>query len=122
MIKNIVILSFIIVLIDSLYLKLLSKHFGNLVAKIQKGDKMKFRFLPAIVCYIFLVFSLYYFIILKNGTDLDAAILGWVIYGVFETTNGAIFKDWDILSMVIDTTWGGILYYLTTKVYRSIDM
>ena len=56
----------------------------------------------------------------QHDSVLDAAILGWIIYGVFETTNAAIFKDWDLFSIIVDTTWGGILYALTTFIYNKI--
>jgi len=119
-IKIFFILSVIFIVIDSIYLKTMSSHFQNLVKKIQGGEEMKFRYIPAIFCYFFLVFGLQYFIINKNGTILDAAILGWVIYGVYETTNAVIFKDWDLKSIIIDTIWGGILYALTTIIYYNI--
>ena len=51
---------------------------------------------------------------------MDAAILGWVIYGVYETTNAAIFKKWDYFSLTIDTIWGGILFSLTTFIHRQL--
>ena len=119
-IKKFLILGIIFVIIDFFYLKTLSSHFNTLVTKIQGGDEMVFRYLPAFACYLFLVFGLQYFIINKEGSVLDASILGWVIYGVFETTNAAIFKDWDLFSIIVDTTWGGILYALTTFIYNKI--
>ena len=39
---------------------------------------------------------------------------------VFETTNLAIFKKWDPIIGFIDTIWGGILFLLTTYVYKTI--
>ena len=108
------------VITGGIYLKTMSSHFKSLVKKIQGGTDMKFRILPAIPCYLFLVFGLQYFIINKKGSVLDSAILGWVIYGVYETTNAAIFKDWDLKSVVIDTSWGGILYALTTFIYYKL--
>ena len=118
--KTFIIISLIFVLIDSIYLKLMSSHFQSLVKKIQGGVEMEFRYIPAIFCYLFLVFGLQYLIINKQASNLDAAILGWIIYGVFETTNAAIFKDWDIKSILIDTTWGGILYFLTKVIYDKL--
>ena len=41
-------------------------------------------------------------------------ILGWVIYGTFDFTTGAIFKDYDLNTMLMDTVWGGILFGLVT--------
>ena len=117
--KIFIILSIIFIVIDSIYLKTMSSHFQNLVKTIQGGEEMEFRYTPAIFCYIFLVFGLQYFIVNKKGTVLDAAILGWVIYGVYETTNMAIFKDWSLKVGLIDLTWGGFLFLITTYLYKN---
>tara|TARA_B110001469_G_C9330385_1_gene176170 strand:- start:128 stop:499 length:372 start_codon:yes stop_codon:yes gene_type:complete len=116
---NIIKLCIIVILIDYFYLRLVSPHFKNLVKTIQKGEDMEFRMLPAVFCYIFLIYGLYYFIINKNGNYKDAFILGFIIYGVFETTNATIFKDWDFKSILIDTIWGGILFGLSTYIYNN---
>lgn len=120
-IKHFFMVGIILVIIDFFYLKIMSNHFSQVVSTIQGGKEMRFRNLPAFVCYLFLVFGLYYFIIRKNGSVLDAAILGWVIYGVFDNTSAAIFEDWDLKSIIIDTTWGGILFALTTFIYNKIN-
>jgi len=46
--------------------------------------------------------------------------LGIVIYAVFELTNLALFKNWHILSVLIDTLWGGILFGLTTGIVYKL--
>jgi uncharacterized membrane protein len=81
---------------------------------------MKFRILPAIVCYIVLVFGLNYFVLQKDGSVIDAVLLGLVIYTVYETTNMAILSEWNITSVLVDSLWGGILFGLTTIIIRKI--
>ena len=63
--------------------------------------------------------GLNYFVLLnkklsKKQKLIDALILGLVIYGVFETTNLAIFDNWLKEAVIIDTVWGSILFTLTT--------
>ena len=69
-----------------------------------------------------MIFGLNYFIIRKNESITDAFVLGILVYGVFETTNGAIFKTWNVKTSLIDTLWGGFLFatvtYLTKKITR----
>jgi uncharacterized membrane protein len=93
------------------------QSFNKQIIDIQ-GSKVKFRLLPAIVCYIALIFGLYYFVINTNETRekkiLNAFLLGLVIYAVYEMTTYAILKDWTIKSVLIDTIWGGVLFALTT--------
>jgi uncharacterized membrane protein len=100
-------------ILDSIYLTIFSRFFNNVVMKVQ-GSKIKLNLVGAILCYIFLVFGLNYFIISKKKPLLDAFILGIVIYGVYETTTYSLFEKWSPLAVVLDTCWGGILFMLTT--------
>ncbi len=118
MIFDLVKLSVIFTLIDSVYLYSMSGKFQTMIKNIQ-GSELKMQILPTIFCYIFLVFLLYYFIIYKKQTVLDAFLLGLAVYGVYETTNLAIFKKWDPVIGLVDTIWGGILFSLTFYIYKS---
>ncbi len=118
MIKDIILLAVIFVLVDAGFLYLMSNSFQTMVKKIQ-GSPLKMKLIPTIACYIILVCSLYYFVIYKKGSYLDAFLLGFFIYGVYETTNMAIFKDWSISVGLIDLTWGGFLFLITTYLYKN---
>jgi uncharacterized membrane protein len=103
----------IFVTLDYFYLGLMRGYFENQV-KIIQGTPLKMNLLGAIICYIFLISGLNYFIIKPNKSIQDAFLLGLVIYGVFETTNLALFQKWSWLTVLLDTLWGGILFALTT--------
>ena len=118
MIKNIILLAIIFVLVDAGFLYLMSNNFQSLIQKIQ-GSPLKMKLIPTILCYIILVSSLYYFIVYKNGSYCDAFLLGFFIYGVYETTNMAIFKDWSAKVGLIDLSWGGFLFLITTYLYKN---
>ena len=118
MIKDIILLAVIFVLVDAGFLYIMSNNFQNMVKKIQ-GSPLKMKLLPTVACYIVLVSSLYYFVIYKKGSYLDAFLLGFFIYAVYETTNMAIFKDWSISVGLIDLTWGGFLFLITTYLYKN---
>ena len=119
MIKNILLLGFIFVLVDAGFLYLMKDNFQTMIKKIQ-GSSLALKILPTIACYLILVASLYYFIIFKKGTYIDAFLLGFFIYGVYETTNMAIFKNWSITTGILDLTWGGFLFLITTVLYRNM--
>jgi uncharacterized membrane protein len=118
MVLDIVKLSIIFTLIDSVFLYLMSGKFQKMIKNVQ-GSELKMSLVPTILCYIFLIFSLYYFIVLKKESLTSAFLLGLSIYGVFETTNLAIFKNWNPVIGVVDTIWGGILFSLTFYIYKS---
>ena len=101
-------------LIDSVFLSIISKKYGEMIKKIQ-NKPMKVRILSAVVCYALLIFSLNYFILSNDeNQELRALFLGWTIYGVYDSTAYALIEDWDIKLALIDGVWGGILFYLST--------
>jgi len=112
-IKNLILSSVLLLTIDSIYLNLVGDYFNKMMKNIQ-GNKIKLKLSGAIFCYIFLVLGLNYFIIEQNKSPFEAALLGWVIYGVYEGTNYAIIDNWTQKAVLMDTVWGGVLFYLTT--------
>jgi len=109
----------IFVVTDFIYLNLVKDFFGKQIKSVQ-GSEIKVNFLGALVCYIFLIIGINYFIIKPRKSVQDAFLLGLVIYGVYETTNYALFKNWSIFTVIIDTLWGGILFAFTTYVVNLL--
>jgi len=107
----------IFVTVDFFYLNLMKNYFANQV-KLVQGSPIKMNFLASLICYIFLIFGINYFIIKPNRSVQDAFLLGLVIYGVFETTNLALFSNWSWITVIMDTVWGGILFALTTYLVK----
>ena len=68
----------------------------------------------AVACYLVLAFAINYFIIKDKKSVVDAFLLGFVIYGVFDLTNMVIFKKWDLMLTIMDMVWGGVLFATTT--------
>jgi uncharacterized membrane protein len=109
----------VFVILDGFYLNLTKDYFNKQVKSIQ-GSDIKANFIAIGITYIFLIYGLNYFIIQKNRPVKDAALLGLVIYAVYEFTNLSIFTNWSVLSTIIDTTWGAVLFGLTTAiVYKT---
>ena len=109
----------VFVVLDGFYLNLTKDYFNKQVKSIQ-GSDIKANFVAIGITYIFLIYGLNYFIIQKNRSVKDAALLGLVIYGVYEFTNLSIFTNWSVLSTIIDTTWGAVVFGLTTAiVYKA---
>ena len=94
-------------------------YFDKQIQSVQ-GSQTKMNYLGAALCYIFLIVGINYFIIRPKKSITDAFLLGIVIYGVYETTNYAIFKNWSLLSVIIDTLWGGLLFASTTYIVNIL--
>jgi uncharacterized membrane protein len=109
------------VVIDFVYLSLMKNYFMNQV-KIIQGSPLKMNLLATAICYIFLILGLNYFIIKPRRSVQDAFLLGLVIYGVYETTNWALFSKWSPLTVIMDTLWGATLFALTTFIVRFFHL
>ncbi len=109
----------VLITIDFMYLQSIKGYFQKQVQSVQ-GSAMEINYLGAAICYVFLIVGINYFIIKPNRSVKDAFLLGLVIYGVYETTNYALFKNWYITTVIIDTLWGGILFALTTFIVRLL--
>jgi|TARA_B110001469_G_C9642537_1_gene323517 uncharacterized membrane protein len=117
LIKAIIALS----ILDFIYLKSTGTIFSNLIYKIQK-NKLNLRMYSALCVYI-LIFIMWYVFIYKQKDNftfkenlLRAFILGFTTYGIYDFTNHAILKDWNMNIVIMDTLWGGILYTIITLV------
>jgi uncharacterized membrane protein len=109
----------LLVVIDSIYLNLIKGYFAKQIQNVQ-GTPLKINYVGAAICYIFLIIGLNYFIIKPNRSVQDAFLLGLVIYGTYELTNYALFKSWSLLTVIIDTLWGGSLFALTTYIVKML--
>jgi len=109
----------IFISIDFIYLNVMKGYFNNQIQSVQ-GSAPKMNYLGAAICYILLIAGINYFIIKPRKSVSDAFLLGIIIYGVYETTNLALFKNWSILTVIIDTLWGGLLFAATTYIVNLI--
>lgn len=105
--------------IDFIYLNVMKGYFDNQI-KLVQGSPIKMNYLGAALCYIFLIIGINYFIIKPRKSVSDAFLLGIIIYGVYETTNLALFKNWSIFTVIIDTLWGGLLFAATTYIVNLL--
>ena len=117
--STILLIMVIMFLLDSVYLYFTKSIFGELVAKIQR-TAMQLRIEGAIIVYILLALGLYYFIVKPGLTAWEAGLLGLVIYGTFDFTNYAMFKNYDLKTAIMDTVWGSLLFALTTLIVGKV--
>jgi uncharacterized membrane protein len=109
----------VMISLDFVYLSVMKSYFMNQVKNVQ-GSALKINYLGVAICYVFLVAGLNYFIIKPRKSISDAFLLGLVIYGVYETTNYALFSNWSIVSVIIDTLWGGLLFASTAYIVEKM--
>ena len=105
--------AFFLLVLDSLYLTVNKKFLESQLHSIQ-GKSMQLKVPGMVACYVIIILGLYYFILRQKRGILDAFLLGFFVYGVYETTNYATLNHWKADMVVMDTLWGGILFASTT--------
>ena len=90
-----------------------------MVTLIQQ-EEVKMNHFSAAVAYILLVAMMYIFIIKKKASNTEAFLLGLFTYGIFDFTNMALFKNYNLTIALQDTIWGGILFTLVNVVFNKI--
>lgn len=118
---RILFIAIIFVCTDSAYLFLSRNYFQRQIIDVQ-GSPIKLRLISAILCYIALVFGLWYFVLREKKSWKHAFILGIVIYSVYETTNYATLNKWKFQTVIMDTLWGGILFAITTQMVYLLNI
>ena len=111
---RILLIAVLFVSTDSVYLFLSRNYFQRQITDVQ-GSPIRLRLISAILCYIALVFGLWYFVLREKKSWKHAFLLGLVIYSVYETTNYATLNKWKFQTVIMDTLWGGILFAITTQ-------
>jgi uncharacterized membrane protein len=110
----------VFVVLDGIYVNLIKSSFNRQLKNIQ-GTDIKVNMIAAAITYIILIFGINYFIIQKKRSVSDAALLGFVIYGVYNFTNLALFSNWSILLSIVDTMWGAVLFGLTSGIVYKLE-
>jgi uncharacterized membrane protein len=109
----------IFLLLDAVYLYFARNMFGEMIVRIQRVA-MQVRWWSGAVVYAFMTILLYWFIIKDRRPIWEATLLGLATYGIYDFTNHALLKNYDLSIAIMDTLWGATLFTLTTLVFYKI--
>lgn len=126
-----IVLSVVILLVfDFLWIGLfMGNQYKKQTRRIQ-GSEMEVNYKFALMAYILMVVGLILFVLpnIREGREFkDSLIYGFtfgvVVYGVYDFTAGAVFKNWNTKLAMIDILWGGFVYFMASYIgsigYRS---
>ena len=82
-------------------------------------DFTRLKIISVLICYLIMAFGLYYFSV-KEKNILNALILGFIIYGIYNTTNYATINKYSLNVAIIDTLWGPTLFTIVS--YLAINL
>jgi len=131
-----IIISIVIIFLDIGWISLNLTKYSKEVLKVQKAA-MSLRYEHAIIAYIIILFSILYIAIpftsqnikINNGgkdisvenkllySFMYGGALGFSVFGIYNFTSLAIYKDLDATIAITDTIWGTTLYTLSTFIY-----
>jgi uncharacterized membrane protein len=122
----------LLMVFDVIWIYLNVNSYSNSIQKVQKSAA-SLRYEHAFIAYIIIVFSVLYVAIpftTQNMKKEDVSIadkllkafmyggaVGFSIYGIYNFTSLAIYKETDSFIGIIDTIWGTTLYTLMTFIY-----
>ena len=133
------IVAVVLMVLDVAWILMNLSGYSKAVLAVQKSP-MRLRNEHAIIAYIIILFSIFYVAIpftTQNIKNLDSissdsvanvanklsksfmygGAVGFSIYGIYNFTSLAIYKNMDTSIGIMDTLWGTTLYTLTTFVY-----
>ena len=110
----------VILVLDGVFIYTQRNYFNNQI-KVVQGSEISPDTLAIVLTYLVIIFGLYYFIIRERRSIMDAALFGFSMYALYELTTKSLFKNWRWKTVIMDTTWGTLLFALTTFiVYKLI--
>jgi uncharacterized membrane protein len=113
------VLGLILFMLDAVFLYSTSSIVLPVYQNIQKMP-VTMRYGSVALCYLIMVCGLYYFIIREGRSAVDAFFLGIFVYGVYETTVLSVFKNYTVGIAIMDIMWGGILFSLSSILFRKL--
>ncbi len=121
-IKQILIIIVILFIIDVPMLTYFNKDMYQENLKGINNGELDFsglKIVSAIICYLIMGFGIYYFSV-KEKNLINALILGFVVYGVYNTTNLATMNKYSLKVSIIDTLWGTVLFTLVSYITMKL--
>ena len=103
------------IIYDAIFFCVNQNFLYGIIKKVQHAP-VKINRVGAVVCYLALAVLMY----LTLSWDYTKTFLfGASVYAVYEGTNYAIFKDWPLSMVLLDTIWGGVLFLLVKFSYKT---
>jgi uncharacterized membrane protein len=112
--KEILLTAIILVVLDLPWLLFTQKYVDKMILSIQ-GSPLQLNYWAGGVVYLAMAF-----ILLQMKTPQEAFYFGAATYAVYDFTNLATLKNYDIKFAFADSLWGGILFYIAHTVLEKI--
>ncbi len=101
----------------------------NTMVKNIQGTNIKIRLSGGVFSYLFIFIALLYFIypLIQKEKESNivssikiAGLFGFILYGLYNATNYAIFSNYSINVAIKDTLWGIFVFFISTWITLSL--
>jgi uncharacterized membrane protein len=103
----------ILMVVDLIWLSTGGKYAIRMTEKIQK-ESLEFRYASGFLVYLALAYLL-----LQTKSYKQAFLYGLTTYMVYDFTNYALLKDYDLKFAIADSLWGGILFVIVYHIVHN---
>lgn len=114
------------------YVSIVSTRYSLMMNNIQQNP-LKINYISAILSYIVLVVTLVFVVFpyaqMRKKIDnsivktafFSGFLIGFAIYGVFNTTNVALFHNYSYGLALLDVIWGSSLFFIVTLLFLYVS-
>lgn len=122
--KQFLLASVLFVILDFIWLGFVMKDFNMQqlaeIGRIENGV-FQLNYTAAVITYILMALAVVFYVLpqaKKHGSlrqvFLSGALLGLIVYGVFDMTNLAILKNYPVAFVAPDMAWGAVVFGLVS--------
>jgi uncharacterized membrane protein len=113
----------VMLVLDGVYLSSISAQGRAVYAGVQ-GRPIQARWFAAAMVYVLMIAGLWYFAVSPASDWQDAAfrgaLLGAVVYGVYDFTNHALLVKYPLSFALQDWAWGILLFGVSAAVAKAV--
>jgi uncharacterized membrane protein len=113
----------VLLVFDYIWLSIVQKDSWNIQVQLIQNSPLKFKTNPAILTYLVMVIVILALSVSRTKKEtllkdsvIWGGLIGLAMYGVFNGTNYAIFKNYQLNTAIKDTLWGIFLCIVATYI------
>lgn len=115
-----------LLVLDAIWIGINMNRYSTMVSTIQRSV-LTINAFAAFIAYLF-IYGLIVFSIVPQLNKFEkttiwdcikiSGIVGICVYGIYNFTNLALYKDYYVSIAIADTIWGGVLFTLVAIIYQ----
>ena len=108
---------------EYLWISTMTPLFYQIVFSDIQKSPMKPNMMYAILAYVLIIMTIMYICVPLSTTYkhtwLAFGMVGLCVYGIYNTTNAAVFKNYPLDMVLIDTMWGFVCFSILGIMYTK---